>query len=262
MKYVRTTIPLVLALATCTMHATPADASDVHLGTLTPFTGGDAGEGLDLDGDIIYAFNLGGTDQTVQGVIFAAAPVGGPPAGITPAGNTLEFDYSNANPGGANGANYGATANDDALESVVNSVWYNSNWSFDLDVENGKQYQLQLILQESFFPQQGTVQRNFDVSVETTSPSTLSLAIDELVLGMETNGANLDGADTGLVYTYNFTATDSSFQVALDDSPNGPDPNAVLAAVTLEQVPEPSSVVMLMLGAVSLLGSRRMRRRE
>ncbi len=213
-------------------------ASTVPLGTLTPFTGGDAGEGLDLSGNIIYAFNLGGFGgiETIQGIDFVDASVFDSPEGITTPEDTLEFDYSNANPDGANGADYGLSADDDALESVVNSVWYNSNWAFDMDVVPGTQYQLQLILQESFFPQQGTTQRNFDVSVETATPDTLSLAIDELVLGQETNGANLDGADTGLVYTYTFTATDSSFQVALDDSPEGADTNAVLAAVTLEEL--------------------------
>ena len=150
-------------------------ASTVPLGTLTPFTGGDAGEGLDLSGNIIYAFNLGGFGgiETIQGIDFVDASVFDSPEGITTPEDTLEFDYSNANPDGANGADYGLSADDDALESVVNSVWYNSNWAFDMDVVPGTQYQLQLILQESFFPQQGTTQRNFDVSVETATPDTL-----------------------------------------------------------------------------------------
>ncbi len=211
-------------------------ASTVPLGTLTPFTGGDAGEGLDLSGTIIYAFNLGGPDQTVQGVNFVAASVGGPPAGIAPSGGTLQFDYSNANPAGANGTDYGASTDDDALEGVVNSVWYNGNWTFDLAVVPGNQYELQLILQESFFNLQGQPGRNFDISVGTV-PAPLTLAVDELVLGLETNGANTPGADAGLVYTYSFTATDSSFRVALDDNPlELGDGNAVLAAVTLKEL--------------------------
>ena len=212
-------------------------ASTVNFGTLTPFTGGDAGEGLDLSGNIIYAFNLGGLSgtQTVQGVDFLDASVFAPPVGITTPAETLEFDYATANPGGVNGADYGSSADDDALEIVVNSVWYNTNWTFDLAVTPGTRYQLQLILQESFFPLQITEDRNFDVSVETASPDTLSLAIDDLVLGAETNGANEAGDDSGLVYTYTFTATDSSFRVALDDNLlEIGDGNAVLAAVTLE----------------------------
>jgi hypothetical protein len=231
----------------------PLLASTVSLGTLTPFTGGDAGEGLDLSGNIIYAFNLGpGATQTVQGVTFAAAPVGGPPAGITTTTST-QFDYSTANAGGANGADYGATADDDSLETIVNTVWYGANWTFDLAVTPGTQYQLQLILQESHFGNQGISNRNFDVSVETASPSNLTLAVDELVLGMETDGAApaQPGADQGLVYTYTFTATDSSFQVALDDSPAGSDTFCVLGAVTLEQMAAITNPVVALDGSTT-----------
>ena len=243
---------LCLAGATLLAATNASFASTVHVGTLTPFTGGDAGEGLDLTGNIIYAFNLGpGPTQTVQGVDFVAAPVGGAPAGITPSG-ALEFNYSVANPGGANGADYGASGDDDALESIVNAVWYNSNWSFDLAVTPGTPYQLQVILQESWFGAQGLPNRNFDLSVGNV-PGPLTLAVDELVLGQETNGANSAGADAGLVYTYNFTATDTSFRVALDDSPAGTDTNSILAAVTLEQVPEPSTSVLFGLGFLGLL---------
>ena len=214
-----------------------ASASTVNLGTLTLFTGGDAGEGLDLSGNIVYAFNLGGLSgtQTIQGVDFLDASVFAPPVGITTPAETLEFDYSAANSGGANGADYGNSTDDDALEIVVNSVWYQTNFTLDLAVTPGTQYQLQLILQESFFQYQGAERRNFDISVET-APDTLSLAVDELVLGQETNGANEAGADQGLVYTYTFTAADNSFRIALDDSPAGLDGNAVLAAVTLEEL--------------------------
>jgi hypothetical protein len=225
-----------LTPAAILMTTNVAFASTVNLGTLTPFTGGDAGEGIDLSGNIIYAFNLGGTSQTVQGVEFAAASVFAPPADITTPVETLEFDYSIANPGGANGTDYGLTSDDDALETIVNSVWYNTNWTFDLAVTPGTQYQLQLVLQESFITHQGTDSRNFSVSVETAAPETLSLAIDELVLGQETNGAFVDGTDAGLVYTYTFTASDSSFRVALADSLTGIDTFAVLAAMTLEEL--------------------------
>jgi hypothetical protein len=213
---------------------TPLLASTVNLGALAPFTGGDAGEGLDLTGNMVYAFNLGGPALTVQGVNFVAADRAAPPAGITTtAGNN--FNYFAAN-GNNNAADYGATADDDALESLVTTIWYDFNWTFDLAVTPGNQYQLQLILQEGYFAGQGNAQRNFDVSVETASPSTLTLAVDDLALGLETDGAApaQPGADFGLVYTYTFTAADSSFRVALDESAAGS--LAILAAVTLEQV--------------------------
>ncbi len=217
--------------------ATSVLASTVKQGTLTAFTGGDVGEGLELGGKIVYAFNLGGTEQTLQGVTFTAAPAGSPPAGLTSSAVNA-FNYSTVNPGGAKGAEYGSSANDNALETIVNTVWYAANWSFDLAVTPGTRYRLQLILQESYFLFQGTPNRNFDISVETASPATLALAVDELVPGLETDGAApaQPGKDFGLVYTYTFTAGDSSFRVALNDSPAGSDTLALLTAVTLEEL--------------------------
>ncbi|MBT3192426.1 MAG: hypothetical protein HN341_07710 [Verrucomicrobia bacterium] len=210
----------------------------VNSGTLTPFTGGDAGEGLDLTGDIVYAFNLGGPDQTVQGVTFVAASVGTPPAGISHTGSPTDFDYYSAN-GNSQAANYGATANDTALEDIVTHIWYDPNFTIDLTTVPGTQYKLQLILQEGFQSvlYQGATSRNFDISVETASPSTVSLAVENLILGIETDGgaAAQPGTDFGLVYTYTFTAADTSFRVQLDDA-LGADNNCILAAVTLEEL--------------------------
>jgi hypothetical protein len=215
---------MVVMLMTAT---TPLLASTVNLGTLTPFTGGDAGEGIDLSGNMVYAFNLGGTAQTVQGVTFLAADRAAPPAGIT---NTAGFAFNY----GAT-VDYGATADDTALENITTRIWYDNDWTFDLDVVPGNHYQLQLLLQEGHGPTQGTASRDFNISVETASPSTLSLAVTNLVLGTETDGASAaqPGADFGLVYTYTFTAADSSFRVELDDNNVN---LAVLGAVTLEQV--------------------------
>ncbi|MFN4982833.1 MAG: PEP-CTERM sorting domain-containing protein [Akkermansiaceae bacterium] len=251
--------------ATAFLAATNASiASTILLGSLTPFTGGDAGEGLDLTGNIVHAYNLGGTAQTVQGVTFAAAPVGGAPAGITPSG-ALEFNYSVANPGGANGANYGATVDDNALETLTSTGWYNSDWTLDLAVVAGNQYKLQLIFQESFWDFQGGLvagapaERNFNVLVETGSPATLSVGLANFVPGVETNGANTarqPGADFGVVYTYNFTAPDTSFRIRLQDNPGGDD-NAVLNALTLTQIPEPSAALLGGLGFLALLRRRR-----
>jgi len=76
-------VMVIAVLAT----ATSVVASTVSLGTLTSFTGGEAGEGLDLTGNIVYAFNPGGTAQTVQGVNFTnASNRASPPTGITPKG--------------------------------------------------------------------------------------------------------------------------------------------------------------------------------
>jgi len=205
-----------------------ASATTIKLGSIKPITGGDAGEGLDLSGDIVCAFNLGGKAQTVQGVTFVAASRAAPPAGITTTASS-EYNY------GAT-VDYGTSTDDNALEAIATTVWYAGNWTFDLAVVPGKQYQLQLIIQEAYTDFQGAPNRNFDIWIETVSPATMTLAVDDLVLG------TLTTASRGLVYTYTFTASDSSILVALADSRAGADGNCVLNAVTLEKlsgVPQP-----------------------
>jgi VCBS repeat-containing protein len=205
---------------------------------LTSFTGGDAGEGLDLTGNFAYALNLGGTPRVVQDLVFASASVSDLPGGVTTTGAPTNFNYSAAN-GGNNAADYGATASDDSLESMMTTVWYDPNWTLDLDVEVGKDYQLQLIFQEAWFNNQGNANRNFDVSVGT--PAATTLVVDDLVLGTETDGASHGGADSGVVLTYTFTATDSSLRIALDDVP-GADTNTILNALTLEDLTTTSTL--------------------
>ena len=245
----KTTLPFA---AVALLAATNASfASTVSLGTLTAFTGGDAGEGLDLTGNIVSAFNLGGTAQTVQGVNFVAAGTSGAP-GITPSGVSA-YDYSGSN--GGNAANYDSTTNDTALGSMVTSVWYAGTVSFDLAVETGKQYKLQLILQEGFGAFQGVdgssaTGRKTDISLEG------ALGLGDFESGIETNGYNQTGSDFGMVYTYEFTATDDAFTVLLARQGSSNE-NSILGAVTLEQVPEPSTTALLGLGGLALILRRR-----
>jgi hypothetical protein len=253
-KLTKTALPFA---AVALLAATNASfASTVSLGTLTSFTGGDAGEGLDLTGNIVSAFNLGGTAQTVQGVNFVAADRTSLPTGLTMTGTAgNQFNYTGANPAGANAADYGATSDDDALETMVTSVWYDGSWTLDLAVTSGTQYQLQLIFQEGFHKFQGVDGstangRKTDISLEGV------LGLANFEPGIETNGLAQGGSDFGMVYTYTFTATDDSFTVSLD-TVAGANENAILGAVTLEQVPEPSTTALLGLGGLALILRRR-----
>ena len=212
--------------------------SAVTLEELSQFTGGDAGEGLDLTGEFVYAVNLGGPEQTVQGVTFAAGYAASLPAGITTTGSPSDFDYATpAGNGGNQAADYGDTANDTALEVIVTHVLYDPNWTLDLVTVPGTRYKLQLILQEALYSNQGGTDRNFDVSVETASPAVVSVVLDDLILGQETDGgaAAQPGTDFGMVYTHTFVAADDSFRVQLDDVAGG-DANCILSAVTLEKL--------------------------
>lgn len=252
----KTALPFAAVALLATTNA--SFASTVALGSLTSFTGGDAGEGLDLTGTFVHAYNLGGPAQTVQGVTFAAADRTSLPTGLTMTGTAAnQFVYTGVNPGNANAADYGLTTSDNALEAIATSVWYDGNWSLDLAVTTGTQYKLQLILQEGFHSFQGvngsTIGgRNMDISLEG------ALGLDDFESGIETNGLAQDESDFGMVYTYEFTATDDIFTVSLDRVAPANE-NVTLGAVTLEviPVPEPSSTALLGLGGLALILRRR-----
>ncbi len=93
---------------------------------------------------------------------------------------------------------------------MLTTVWYDGSWSLDLAVTPDTQYKLQLILQEGFQTFQGnngssTSGRKTNISLEG------SLGLANFEPGIETNGLAQLGSDFGMVYTYEFTATDDLF---------------------------------------------------
>ena len=193
---------------------------------VSTFTGGDAGEGLDLDGKFIYAFNAGspGAIGKVRDADFTADDA----AGIT-------LRASHEIPNWAT-PDFGSSANDDLLEGVMQSI----RWSdavnvdqptVDVDLDGlvvGKRYKLQLLYTESCCGG-----RAFDVSVEGK------------LLVHEFNPAGVQGIGTakaknGAVITYEFTAQDTTLNVVMDGrgvtSPQFTDHNATFSGGTLEEL--------------------------
>src|SRR5262245_60988498 len=114
--------PPIVSVAVSTLvaavgaHAASPVISDPASTSIGIITGGDAGEGLDLDGNFAYAFSLGAdTSQSVQvrdatflGVLDTDIP------GVTvSAGNTILNWYV---------INYGDSQNDDNLELATSSI--------------------------------------------------------------------------------------------------------------------------------------------
>ena len=216
----------------------PATSAGAAVGT---YTGGDVGEGLDLDGTFAYAVkvqeNAEDAPVTIRDAVFT-------PDSTTP-GVTLTGWASHI----ANwvGPNYGASANDQALATVVDTIRHvgtlPGTGSIDLAVTQGVTYKLQMMYQE------GCCNRGFDIFVEGAN------AQDNFSTGP------INGAPTsGTVFTHTFTAGDAIADIDLVGvAGEFPDTNPTLFAFTLEVVPEPTALGLLGAGALGALARRRSR---
>ncbi|MCA9217012.1 MAG: PEP-CTERM sorting domain-containing protein, partial [Planctomycetales bacterium] len=222
----------------------PPPMATVNFGEIATFTGGDAGEGLDLAGNFAYAINVGGPGGNVVGTATfsdgsEAGMAGGSSAGasITDANEILEW-----HPDGE----YGDTADDDNLEAVMTSIRWNQppGLDIDLNVEAGQEYKLQLLFAES------CCDRGFDISIEG------EVGVDNFNIQRTQGGIN-NGA-MGVVYSHSFTASDDVLNINLGGvNIDAGDNNPILNGLTLEVVPEPSGLSLILLGLLGILTRRR-----
>jgi len=220
--------------------------TNVSIGT---FTGGDAGEGLDLQGKFAYAVHAatGGVHQVGDATFTPRTTPG------------VFFGGNSETPFGA--PTYGdpvPTANDLALRQVMDFVKFDSvdlndpnaigTLPINLDVVAGQKYKLQLMFNEA------CCNRIMDVFVEG-----LQVA-DEFNPGILQGGNN---QGIGAVITYEFIATDSVLNLVLrgdlDLGGPGVDRNPMIDALTLETIliPEPATAMLGMLGLAALASRRR-----
>jgi hypothetical protein len=201
------------------------------------YTGGDPGEGLDFQGNFVYAIdfanpNMGG-GQTIGDATFT-------PWQSTPgATNVAQNDDSGI-------FVTGTTAADAALKQVVDTGRWaadTNNITSDLTVEPGRPYQLQLIFQEGWNATAPDIRRfhidvegvrvatNFDITA-VTGPQPLNRN-DPPVLTPNQRGA---------VLTYSLTAADNMINIVLS---HGASDNPRIEALTLELVPEPATLAIV-----------------
>lgn len=196
------------------------------------FTGGDLGEGLDLDGEFLYAVNVGGN-----------AP-----------GRIREADFTSPNvPGvtltavwtGGHAREFGDSDNDNRLENVMLSDRYgNPANPVILELARlvpGHPYKLQLLFAEDWTPHRG-----FDVFVDG------QVIADDFNLGGVQGGVST--RDRAVVLTHEFIAATSTVVIRFDGSRvagfSNRDP--LLCGFTLEaQRPEPVEVSARILNAVN-----------
>lgn len=200
--------------------ADPASRSAFH--PISVFTGGDPGEGLDLDGEFVYAINAGPpdpagqirdanfTEDTVEGVTLSS-------------GNSA---------GGWHDPVFGDTESDLILALIMSSIRWSDAAAATSDVQltlanlqTGYQYKLQLLFAEHGWP------RGFDVYID-----------DKLILDDFSPAHYQGGYDKakGVVVTHLFSARQPEVKVRLDGrgvtSPEITDHNALLQAATLEKL--------------------------
>jgi hypothetical protein len=248
----------LLSLAAAVLLTDTCMASTVLVGSLTPFTGAGAGQGIVLAPTTVYALNLGGSGTlSIQGQTFTGADLTASlPAGVSVTG-AAQFNYGLT-------TDYGTNPSDGQnLDTMLSTAWYafgaassGAAMTIDLAVTAGQQYKLQLLLHEPWATGQGnSTVRDFNILVEN-SAGTLVTGVTNFNPGAETNGSNQVGADFGLVYTYSFTASDTSYSVRLAQNETGKQ-NPNLGALVLTQIPEPSTALLGGLGLLALLRRRR-----
>ena len=191
------------------------------------FTGGDAGEGLDLDGTFAYAVNVGeAVSSNVRGVAFtaAAATTGYVQSLQATSATWLQPDY-------------GTTAADNALEVVMRSMGYSGNPNkptFTMNVEAGVRYKLQLLFGES-----GTTApwRGFDVLIDD------KVVVPNFIPGTYTTREGsfaVQKAKVGVVVTHEFTSASAQVKVTLDgpgaSSTDIQNRDPILNGLTLERL--------------------------
>jgi hypothetical protein len=196
--------------------------------TVATFTGGDPGEGLDLQGNFLYAVTVGpsGGAGKAGDANFSADNV----AGVTvTAVNAIA-------PGGWGAADYGTTDNDKALSLAMNTI----RWSpspevvrVQLKVEKGVEYKLQLLFHEDCCPGRG-----FNIVLAGKTELT------DFMPGPTHTGPDgdfqADKNSIGAVVTHQFVAATDVFEIVLDgaaaESEEISDRNAILNGFTLERI--------------------------
>ncbi|HWB03160.1 MAG TPA: hypothetical protein VG796_09065 [Verrucomicrobiales bacterium] len=204
----------------------PADAASLPLfGSRSGvFTGGDTGEGLDLDGTFLVAARFGVSSLTGSWQVRDANFV---PYTTLP---NLTQDAVNEIAQWVT-ANFAApaTTNDTNLREVVRSIRYNGG-VFNVSIAGltvGRSYKLQLLFAEACCNTRG-----FDIYVNDL------LVGDEFAPGVLQGGAS--GTPVrGSMLVYGFTAESTTLAIRLDKAtvttPGLNDPNPILNALTLEE---------------------------
>ncbi len=209
----------------------PASAASTPGATyVTRVYGADPGEGLDLTGTFLYAFNVGTNGSPGQILDANFTDDSAPGISISAPQQAAAFDAS---------INFGIDPADAALATVFKSIRWANTENVNPDLRNvkvqltgltvGQQYKLQLLFGEGCCPA-----RYFDVFVEG----------NPIVHEFHTAGAQGGIAAprlSGSAIVHTFTAASDTLHIVLDGTRTliGADGNAILSGLTLEAVTTP-----------------------
>jgi hypothetical protein len=187
------------------------------------FTGGDAGEGIDLEGNIIYAASVDTSGATIRGVTFTDVTA---TAGSTfAAENHIPLWLS---------PNYGATANDLALANATRSIRWSTSGDGGLDtvagsVSNlvpGRSYKVQFLMEDMGPTRHSAFRIDGDIIRSDIAYSAMQ------------GGAAGPNVTAGTVVTYQFTAAGPTMTYQLERPDTGAtyDTNPIFNAMTVEDL--------------------------
>jgi hypothetical protein len=212
----------------------PTDAQSRPKSTLISlFTGGDPGEGLDLEGNLVYAVDAGQRDAVIGGQVGDAIFTNGDAEGVT------LVTGNNTAPGWNGGIMYGESFNDFTLSEIMSSIsWSAAGAAVSTvqltfgNLEVGAAYKAQLLFAEQQWP------RGWDILVDGAQ------VVDEFSAAFYQGGGFPlvlpSPDDRGVVVTHSFIARGSEVRFVLDGNttttPEFTDHNAILNAATLELV--------------------------
>jgi hypothetical protein len=192
------------------------------------FSGGDPGEGLDMQGEFVYAVDVG--DPAVVGVqeetiLDATFTAENATPGVTVA--STQFDSAIVE--------FGNTPNDNQLESLVSTGrWADgtTNITMDLDVDTGQEYVLQLMFVEGWNATAPGI-RQFNIDVDGIRLAT-NFDITSITGPQQLNRGATPPVETpnpmGAVLEYMYTAPDNTTNIVLS---HGATDNPRIEAFTL-----------------------------
>jgi hypothetical protein len=207
-------------------------------------------DSLDLSGMFLYALDFGNSHslqgsgpRTIAGLTFEPAETA---TGVyTYADNVLYYNQPNF-------AAFGSNHPDDfVLEDVLATIRYEGTTGDEdavavdlMGLTPGLEYKLQLMFSDA-----NASNRFFDIVVNDV------LVWNDFSVGSVTGGDPLMGA----YFTYQFIADRTELNVLLHGAAYASDVNPLVSALTLEVIPEPGAVSLMIVGLAGILGSRRRR---